>query len=60
MTAMNFEMFAQRAMEQGALSAKVIEPGSIVTAPWVRLKCQFGCGRYGKSHCCPPKNTYAY
>ena len=51
----NLETFVQRAVEQGALAAKVIEPGSIVTAPWVRLKCQFGCGRYGKSHCCPPK-----
>jgi predicted metal-binding protein len=51
----NFETFVQRATELGAQSAKIIEPGSIVTAPWVRLKCQFGCGRYGKSHCCPPK-----
>lgn len=51
----NFETFVPRATELGALSAKIIEPGSIVTAPWVRLKCQFGCGRYGKSHCCPPK-----
>src|SRR5512137_517339 len=51
----DLEPFVQRAVEQGALSAKVIESGSIVTAPWVRLKCQFGCGRYGKSHCCPPK-----
>ena len=51
----NLETFVQRAVEQGALAAKVIESGSIVTAPWVRLKCQFGCGRYGKSHCCPPK-----
>ncbi|MGD2125666.1 MAG: DUF2284 domain-containing protein [Desulfobacteraceae bacterium] len=34
--------------------AKVIDPGSVVTAPWVRLKCQFGCPMYSKGYCCPP------
>ena len=34
--------------------AKVIEPSRVVTAPWVRLKCQFGCPMYGKGYCCPP------
>lgn len=46
--------FLQRACELGAVDAKVIGPASIVTAPWVRLKCQFGCGGYNSSLCCPP------
>ena len=46
--------FLERARELGAVDAKVIDPGSIVTAAWVRLKCQFGCGGYNSSFCCPP------
>lgn len=26
----------------------------VFTAPWVRWKCQFGCGGYGSSLLCPP------
>ncbi len=43
------------ALEAGATHAKQISPGSVVTAPWVRLKCQFGCPGYGRGHCCPPR-----
>ena len=46
--------FSTRACELGAAEAKVVDPGSIATAPWVRLKCQFGCGGYNSSLCCPP------
>lgn len=42
------------ALERGADHAEVIETSSVVTAPWVRLKCQFGCPGYGRSLCCPP------
>jgi len=49
-----FQSFVRRACQLGAVSAKVIPAKSIVTAPWVRLKCQFGCGGYGSSLCCPP------
>ena len=42
------------ALERGADHAKVIESTKIVTAPWVRMKCQFGCSGYGRSLCCPP------
>jgi len=38
----------------GADEAKEIRADSVVTAPWVRLKCQFGCGGWGSSLCCPP------
>jgi predicted metal-binding protein len=27
----------------------------ICVAPWVRLKCKYGCSKYGKSWCCPPE-----
>lgn len=46
--------YCRKALAGGATDALVIEPGRIITAPWVRLKCQFGCGLYGKSYCCPP------
>lgn len=38
----------------GAAEAKVIAPETVVTAPWVRLKCQYGCGGYGRRLTCPP------
>lgn len=46
--------FVQRACELGAVEAKLIDPSSIVTAAWVRLKCQYGCPHYNTRHCCPP------
>jgi len=46
--------YSDRAMEGGATHAKTIHPSSIVTAAWVRWKCQFGCPMYGKGYCCPP------
>ena len=33
---------------------KWIDPRDIVTAQWVRAKCMFGCGNYGRHVCCPP------
>lgn len=46
--------YCERAVAGGATHARPVAPGSVVTAPWVRLKCQFGCPGYGRSHCCPP------
>jgi len=46
--------FVQRARELGATDAKVIRADSVVTAAWVRLKCQYGCDGWGSSRCCPP------
>ena len=31
-----------------------ISGGDVVVEEWVRMKCIFGCGAYGKSGCCPP------
>jgi predicted metal-binding protein len=46
--------YCKKALETGLAGAKVIDPRSIVTAEWVRMKCQFGCTGYGMSLCCPP------
>ncbi len=48
------DRWAQRAVELGAAEAKVVSPASVVTANWVRLKCQYGCGGYGLRLTCPP------
>ena len=47
--------YVEKALEMGVDGAKVIDPGSVVTAEWVRMKCQFGCPGYGMSLCCPPR-----
>jgi predicted metal-binding protein len=39
--------------------AKQIDPATVITAPWVRLKCQYGCAGYGRGHCCPPETPTA-
>ncbi len=43
-----------RALGAGVDDALVIRTSAVVTAPWVRMKCQFGCGGYGRGLCCPP------
>lgn len=46
--------YGQRVCLGKPAEAKEVEPASVVTAPWVKLKCQYGCERYGKGYCCPP------
>ncbi len=46
--------FLQKIIKLGAREAKFIDPKSVETAPWVRWKCQFGCGGYNSSLMCPP------
>lgn len=46
--------FLERARALGAMNAKMIRADTVITAAWVRLKCQYGCGGYGSSLCCPP------
>lgn len=50
----SIEQYCKRALEKGLEGAKVIDPRSVVTAEWVRVKCQFGCPGFGMSLCCPP------
>ena len=49
-----FKSLVKRIIDLGAAEAKVVKASSVVTADWVRLKCQYGCGGYGSSLCCPP------
>lgn len=42
------------AADKGVDHALVLEASEVLTAPWVRLKCRYGCRFYGNSHCCPP------
>jgi len=50
----DFEILRKFAKKLGAVSTKVISVDTVVTAPWVRLKCQYGCDGYGESLTCPP------
>jgi predicted metal-binding protein len=38
----------------GVKAAKVVTGAAVETAPWVRLKCQFGCDGYAQCLVCPP------
>lgn len=55
----DLEKYGVMAMQAGATHAKQVHPSSVATAPWVRLKCQFGCPGYGRGHCCPPHTPTA-
>lgn len=50
----DLEKYCARAIEGGATHVKQIHPSTVITAAWVRLKCQFGCAQYDKSYGCPP------
>lgn len=43
-----------KAIELGAADAVPMPLGKVVVANWVRLKCQFGCGGWGRCLTCPP------
>ena len=51
-----YTRYIKKTKELGAKAAKVISAKSIVTAEWVRLKCQFGCDGYGYALTCPPNS----
>lgn len=44
----------QMAKDSGASAFVPIAPSQVVTAHWVRLRCQFGCQYYGTRLTCPP------
>jgi predicted metal-binding protein len=48
------EAVRRRAIEMGAVGAKIISPEKVFTAAWVRWKCRFGCSAFGSSRLCPP------
>jgi len=47
--------YVKMALQRGVDDAAVVETSRVVTAPWVRMKCQFGCAGFGQSLCCPPR-----
>ena len=49
----DLEKYCEKAVSAGATHAKVIDPRTVVTAPWVRFKCLFGCP-YKHRYSCPP------
>jgi predicted metal-binding protein len=46
--------YAAAVLERGVDHALIIDPATVVTAPWVRFKCRYGCLGYGLRLCCPP------
>ncbi len=46
--------FLKKIIKLGAREARIIDPKTVETAPWVRWKCRFGCGGYNSSLVCPP------
>ena len=50
-----FEKYVAQALSAGVHEAKIVSVSNVVTAEWVRLKCQFGCSGFGKRLCCPPR-----
>jgi predicted metal-binding protein len=38
----------------GVRAVKIVAGDDVETAPWVRLKCQFGCDGYAQCLVCPP------
>lgn len=48
------QQVAEKALEWGARDARIISPENVYTAEWVRMKCRYGCGGYGRRLTCPP------
>jgi predicted metal-binding protein len=46
--------YSELARRNGAQETVLIATRKVVTAEWVRLKCQFGCSGFGRRLCCPP------
>jgi predicted metal-binding protein len=49
-----FDFLRKRALELGAIDAKIIPVKKIVIEDRVVFKCQLGCEKYGKTLACPP------
>ena len=51
----DMEKYLALLRQSGADLARVIDPKTVATAPWVAFKYQYGCPYYGKNLCCPPR-----
>ncbi|MBL7212714.1 MAG: DUF2284 domain-containing protein [Desulfobacteraceae bacterium] len=49
-----YRTLIERAVELGAVQAKLIDTDQIVFDPRSHLKCRFGCNRWGRFWTCPP------
>lgn len=48
------QVMVQKAVEIGFQKTIDLDPSQIKTAPWVQVKCRFGCAHFGSSLQCPP------
>ena len=53
MAADDLKPYRDHALAHGATAVAGIEPAQVVTAPWVRFKCLYGCS-YNHTWACPP------
>jgi len=51
---MSYPELEQIFRKHGFDNFKWIKASDIVVAQWVRMKCMYGCGSYGKKGSCPP------
>lgn len=53
------EVWLEAARELGFDKVAPISPARVVTAPWVSLKCRYGCKEFGTNLQCPPHTQSA-
>ena len=54
MTKAGMKKVEKIAKDHGFKNFKWINPKTVITGEWVRMKCMYGCHAYGKGGCCPP------
>lgn len=50
----SFDWLIAKALDLGAVEARVVGAGEVVVEERVTLKCRFGCPDYGRAYSCPP------
>ena len=50
----NYEDLKELFQKYSYQDFKFIDPEKIVVSQWVRMKCIYGCGEYGRNASCPP------
>ena len=50
----NYQDLKELFQKSGYADFKFIDPEKIVVSQWVRMKCMYGCGEYGRNASCPP------
>ena len=51
----SLDTYLALALENGAIFAQPLAASSVITAAWVRFKCQFGCSNWDEGRMCPPR-----